>query len=94
LYYLYFDIMKRKEIKMQTIQFKVDSKYIDIVINLLNSLNGLKLNVIKDLSIKNSSDESTNEEWKDSKKIDFSDFSGIWENREISQESLREEAWK
>lgn len=48
---------------MQTIQFKVDSNYIEMVLNLLNSLNCLKLNVIKDLSIINTSNmvsESTN----------------------------------
>ena len=38
---------------MKTIQFQVDNKYIDIVLNLLNSLNGLKLNVIKNVSIVN-----------------------------------------
>ena len=27
-------------------------------------------------------------------KPDFSDFSGMWEARDITQESLREEAWK
>ena len=27
-------------------------------------------------------------------KIDFSNFSGMWEDREISQEALREKAWK
>jgi len=43
-----------KGIMMQTIQFKVDNNYIEIVLNLLNSLNGLKLNVIRDLSIVNS----------------------------------------
>ncbi|MBU1666832.1 hypothetical protein KKC13_00290 [bacterium] len=36
---------------MQTVQFKVDNNYINIVLNLLNSLNGLKLNVINDLLI-------------------------------------------
>ena len=40
---------------MKTIQFQVDNKYIDIVLNLLNSLNGLKFNVIKNVSIVNSS---------------------------------------
>jgi len=43
-----------KGIMMQTIQFKVDNNYIEIVLNLLNSLNGLKLNVIRDLTIVNS----------------------------------------
>ena len=36
---------------MQTVQFKINSKYIDIVLNLLNSINKLKPNIIKDLSI-------------------------------------------
>ena len=36
---------------MQTIQFKVDSSYVDIVLNLLNTLNNLKLNIIKDLLV-------------------------------------------
>ena len=26
--------------------------------------------------------------------LDFSKFSGMWENREIDQESLRKKAWK
>jgi hypothetical protein len=36
---------------MQTIQFKVDNNYIDIVLSLVNTLNSLKLNVINDLLI-------------------------------------------
>jgi hypothetical protein len=39
---------------MQTIQFKVDNNYLEMVINLLKSLNYLKFNVIQDLSIVNS----------------------------------------
>jgi len=35
----------------QTIQFKVDSNYIEMVLNLLNNLNNLKLNLINDLLI-------------------------------------------
>ncbi|MDY0135975.1 MAG: hypothetical protein RBS36_02275 [Thiomicrospira sp.] len=26
--------------------------------------------------------------------VDFSEFAGLWQDREISQESLREKAWK
>ena len=26
--------------------------------------------------------------------LDFSDFSGMWKNREISQNSIRKKAWK
>jgi len=26
--------------------------------------------------------------------LDFSDFSGMWENRDINQESIRDKAWK
>ena len=67
---------------MQTIQFKVENNYIEIVLNFLNTLNSLKLDVIKDISIINSdkqnieefkelnafSNHSANliEEWKDS----------------------------
>ena len=36
---------------MRTVQLKVDDKYIDVVLNLLNSINKLKPNTIKDLSI-------------------------------------------
>jgi len=36
---------------MQTIQFKVDNSYVDVVLNLLKTLNSLKLNVVKDLLI-------------------------------------------
>ena len=36
---------------MQTIQFKVNNNYIEMVMNLLNSLNSMKLNIISDLSI-------------------------------------------
>jgi len=45
---------------MKTIQFKVDNNYIDIVLNLLNSLNSLKINVIKDLSVENSLPDNEN----------------------------------
>lgn len=51
--------------QMQTIQFRVDNNYIDIVVNLLNSLNSLKLNVIKDLSITKSDNESSNEDFQE-----------------------------
>jgi hypothetical protein len=30
----------------------------------------------------------------ETKKTPLSEFSGMWEGREISQESIREEAWK
>jgi len=46
---------------MKTIQFKVDNNYIDIVLNLLNMLNGLKLNIIKDLSITNDAQQEIKE---------------------------------
>ena len=36
---------------MRTIQFKVDNSYVDIVLTLLNTLNNLKLNIIKDLLV-------------------------------------------
>ncbi len=36
---------------MRTIQFKVDNNYVDIVLSLLNTLNNLKLNIIKDLLV-------------------------------------------
>ena len=36
---------------MQTVEFKVDSKYIDMVLNLLNSINKLRPNTIQELSI-------------------------------------------
>ncbi|CAA6808748.1 MAG: Unknown protein [uncultured Sulfurovum sp.] len=47
---------------MQTIQFNVENKYLEIVLNLLNNLNGLKFNIIKDLSINPLLDEEENEE--------------------------------
>jgi hypothetical protein len=31
---------------------------------------------------------------KETKKAPLSEFSGMWEGREISQESIREKAWK
>jgi len=36
---------------MQTVQFKVDNNYIETILSLLNSLNNIKLNIIKDLVI-------------------------------------------
>ena len=36
---------------MRTIQFKVDNSYVDIVLTLLNTLNNLKLDIIKDLLV-------------------------------------------
>ena len=51
---------------MQTIQFRVENNYIDIVLNLLNSLNSLKVNVIKDISIiDNISHKHNSEEFKE-----------------------------
>ena len=48
---------------MQTIQFKVENNYISIVLDLLNSL---KVNVIKDISIINSvSHKQNSEEFKE-----------------------------
>jgi len=41
---------------MQTIQFKVDENHISVVLNLLKSLNSLKLNVINDLLVVNNID--------------------------------------
>ena len=35
-----------------------------------------------------------NQRQKKPSSIDFSNFSGMWEDREISQESLRKKAWK
>ncbi len=40
---------------MQTIQFKVDNNYVDIALSILKNLNSLKLNVIHDLFIADSS---------------------------------------
>jgi len=31
---------------------------------------------------------------RDAQTLDFSKFSGLWENREIDQKSLRKKAWK
>ena len=31
---------------------------------------------------------------KEQKELDFSNFAGMWKDREISQESLREQAWR
>ena len=34
------------------------------------------------------------QERKKTQLLDFSDYAGMWENREISQKSIREKAWK
>ena len=31
---------------------------------------------------------------KEENKLDFSEFAGMWENRDISQEDIRKKAWK
>jgi len=61
---------------MQTIQFKVDNSYVDIVLNLLKTLNNLKLNVVKDLLVIDNSKK--NDKWdiffEQLEDVDTSDF--------------------
>jgi len=38
--------------------------------------------------------DSTQKDEKEPLENKFSQFSGMWENREITQESIREQAWK
>ncbi len=39
-------------------------------------------------------EEDLDERKKQPQVLDFSDFSGMWENREITQASIREKVWK
>ncbi len=57
--------------------------------NQANSL-GLSLSAY----IRNTLKEDLDERKKQPQVLDFSDFSGMWENREITQASIREKAWK
>jgi len=56
---------------MQTIQFKVDNSYVDIVLNLLKTLNNLKLNVVRDNSKK---DDKWDIFFEQLEEVDTSDF--------------------
>jgi len=74
---------------MKTIQFQVDNKYIDIVLNLLNSLNGLKLNVINDLSINNNIvDRDSNQQKSKSLRGVFQSYA------DSDKQSLEDNAWR
>ncbi|TXK93328.1 hypothetical protein BMR07_14240 [Methylococcaceae bacterium CS1] len=44
--------------------------------------------------IRKTLEKDLEERKKNPQTLDFSDFSGMWENREISQESIRKQAWK
>jgi len=61
---------------MQTIQFKVDNNYVDTVLNMLKTLNTLKLNVVKDLLIidNNKKDDKWDRFFEQLKEADTSDF--------------------
>ena len=61
---------------MQTIQFKVDNNYVDVVLNMLKTLNNLKLNVVKDLLIIDNSkkDDKWDKFFERLEEVDTSDF--------------------
>ena len=72
---------------MQTIELKIEDNYMDTVLDILKSL---KNNIIKEINIK----DTTYLKNSDIKKVDFSEFSGMWQDRDIDIKSIRKEAWK
>jgi len=72
---------------MQIIELKIEDNYIDTVLDILKSL---KNNIIKEINIK----DTTYLKNSDIKKVDFSEFSGMWQDRDIDIKSIRKEAWK
>jgi len=72
---------------MQTIELKIEDDYIDTVLNILKSI---KNDIIKEINIKDTTYFKNN----DIKKVDFSKFSGMWQDRDIDIKSIRKKAWK
>jgi hypothetical protein len=72
---------------MRIIELKIEDNYIDTVLDILKSL---KNNIIKEINIK----DTTSLKNSDIKKVDFSEFSGMWQDRDIDTKSIRKEAWK
>ncbi len=52
------------------------------------------LNAFKSEGLKIISHNKTSNINKEKSKNQFSEFSGMWKDRDITQESIREEAWK
>ena len=78
-----------KRVKMHRTQIYFEEVLFEALKNQANSL-GLSLSAY----IRNTLKEDLDERKKQPQVLDFSDFSGMWENREITQASIREKAWK
>jgi len=69
---------------MQTIKLEIEDNYIYTVMNVLKNL---KEGMIQNISIQD-------EKSLDRTHINFDEFAGMWEGRDIDGESLRKDAWK
>jgi len=67
---------------MQIVELQIEDSYID---NVMAVLKNLREGMIQNITVKN--EEKDNQ-------IDFNDFAGMWKDRDITIESIREEAWK
>lgn len=77
--------LKQKGKLMKTIEIKIEDSSIDTVMNILQSL---KKDIIQKISIKETHDNDN------TPKRDFSEFAGMWRDREIDIETIRDKAWK
>jgi len=70
---------------MQTIEIKIEDSYIDSVMHILKSL---KEDMIQEIHIKK------NPPKEDKSKSNLSDFAGMWQDRAIDIDTIRDKAWK
>ena len=78
-----------KGIKMHRTQIYFEEELFEALKKQANGL-GLSLSAY----IRNTLKEDLDERKKQPQVLDFTDFSGMWKNREITQASIREKAWK
>ena len=81
--------MYKKEGKMHRTQLYFDEMLFNKVKQTANSMNMTVSAYIRDVLRK-----ELEAQQQKSQPIDFSEFSGMWENQDITQESLRNKAWK
>ncbi len=81
--------MMYRRLKMHRTQIYFDESLFEELKNQANSL-GLSLSAYIRKTLKKDLEEKK----KKPQALDFSNFSGMWEDRDITQESIRKKAWK
>ncbi|HIP59839.1 MAG TPA: ribbon-helix-helix protein, CopG family [Campylobacterales bacterium] len=87
-----FDIknnMMYKGFMMQRTQIYFEETMLEELKQKANSL-GISLSA----HIRDSLKKNLNDEEEEPKQLNFSEFSGMWKDKDITQESIRKDAWK